>query len=197
MTPSIDEQKNDIRQTAKAWRAEAAGTEAVCEASQGVAATGLLELAASEHEGSIISGFSSMPDELDTGPLLQALHVQGIKLALPVIEAKNQPLIFRSWAPGDEMATAQWGIREPLENQPEVLPDIVLVPLLAFDKRGYRLGYGGGFYDRTLEKIRNIKPVLAVGLGFDEQEVDVVPHDRYDQRLDLVFTQTRALRCLE
>ncbi|MGH1418743.1 MAG: 5-formyltetrahydrofolate cyclo-ligase [Hyphomicrobiaceae bacterium] len=197
MTSSITDQKDDMRETAKAWRAEAAGTDAARDATQGLAATGLLELASAEHDGATISGYFSMPEELDTKPLLGALHAQGFKLALPVIVAKAMPLIFRTWVPGDDMTTAKWGIREPHDSQPEVDPDIVLVPLLAFDKRGFRLGYGGGYYDRTLEKLRNIKPVLAIGLAFDEQEVDAVPHDSYDQRLDMVFTQTRVLRCME
>ncbi len=190
----ISEQKTDLRQTAKAWRSQVMRMFAAREAAQAVAATGLLALTEPEHDGAIISGFASMPDELDTSLLLEALHAQGCPLALPVIVAKGQPLIFRTWIPGDEMATAKWGIREPLPSQPEVMPDIVLVPLLAFDKHGYRLGYGGGFYDRTLAKIRESKPVLAVGIAFDEQEVDAVPYDRYDQRLDLMVTQTRVLR---
>jgi 5-formyltetrahydrofolate cyclo-ligase len=81
-----------------------------------------------------------------------------------------------------------WGIRQPAPSQPVVLPDILLVPLLAFDARGYRLGYGGGYFDRTLHDLRQRKPILAVGLGLDELEVDAVPHLDYDERLDWILT---------
>ena len=89
-----------------------------------------------------------------------------------------------------------WGIGEPLPSAPVLEPDVMLVPLLAFDARGYRLGYGGGFYDRTIAQLRNQKPVLTIGVAFDEQRVDAVPHVDYDQRLDWVLTPSGPLRCL-
>jgi 5-formyltetrahydrofolate cyclo-ligase len=93
------------------------------------------------------------------------------------------------------MQAAQWGIAEPMADKPEVEPDVLLVPLLAFDKHGHRLGYGGGFYDRTLMKLRVKKPVVAVGLAYDELEVDAVPHESYDQRLDWVLTPSGPRKC--
>jgi 5-formyltetrahydrofolate cyclo-ligase len=90
-----------------------------------------------------------------------------------------------------------WGISEPTADKPEVEPDILLVPLLAFDNAGRRLGYGGGFYDRTLHALRAKKQVTAVGLAYDEQRVDAVPHLDYDQRLDWVLTPSGPLRCSE
>ena len=93
------------------------------------------------------------------------------------------------------MGKVQWGIAEPLPDKPVLEPDVVLVPLLAFDATGYRLGYGGGFYDRTLARLRAIKPVVAVGIAYDELKVDAVPHLDYDQRLDWVLTPSGPLRC--
>jgi 5-formyltetrahydrofolate cyclo-ligase len=113
------------------------------------------------------------------------------------MQGKGLPLLFRAWAPGDEMGSALWGIAEPLPVQPVLEPDVVLVPLLAFDGEGYRLGYGGGFYDRTLLRLRALKPVVAVGVGYDELRIDAVPHLDYDQRLDWVLTPSGPLRCGE
>ncbi len=127
--------------------------------------------------------------------MLHRLAGEGHRLALPVMQGKGRPLLFRAWAPGDAMAAAQWGIAEPLPEQPEVEPDVVLVPLLAFDAHGYRLGYGGGFYDRSLAGLRARKPVIAVGIGYDELRIDAVPHLDYDQRLDWVLTPSGPLRC--
>ena len=146
--------------------------------------------------GAIVSGFSAIRDEIDPAHLLARLHGEGHRLCLPVMEGKGKPLLFRAWAPGDEMGKVQWGIAEPLPDKPALDPDIVLVPLLAFDKVGYRLGYGGGFYDRTLERLRAIKPVVAVGISYDELMVDAVPHRSYDQPLDWVLTPSGPIRCL-
>lgn len=136
----------------------------------------------------VISGFLSFGDELDTGPLLTRLHADGFRLCLPAMQGKGQPLMFRQWSPGDALKSVQWGIQEPAPDKPVLAPDILLVPLLAFDRTGQRLGYGGGYYDRTLAAFRALKPSLAIGLAYDLQEVDAVPHLDYDQRLDGVLT---------
>jgi 5-formyltetrahydrofolate cyclo-ligase len=138
--------------------------------------------------GGVISGFLSIGDEIDPGPLLQALARLGHPLALPVMQGSGQPLLFRGYTPGDPLAATTWGIREPLASAATRTPDLLLVPLLAFDADGHRLGYGGGFYDRSLEQLRQIKPVTALGVAFDEQRLDAVPHVDYDQRLDGVLT---------
>jgi 5-formyltetrahydrofolate cyclo-ligase len=143
----------------------------------------------------VVSGFASMPDELHVWPLLRRLHGAGVPLALPVVQAKGQPLVFRAWAPGDPMDKGVWDIPEPKSDKPVLEPDILLVPLLAFDRRGGRLGYGGGFYDRTLAGLRARKRITAVGLAYDEQEVDAVPHLDYDERLDWVLTPSGPIRC--
>jgi 5-formyltetrahydrofolate cyclo-ligase len=138
--------------------------------------------------GSAIAGFASLPEELDVVPLLERLHGAGHRICLPVMQGKAKPLAFRAWAPGDVMDVKLWGIREPNPDQPELEPDVLLVPLLAFDRHGWRLGYGGGFYDRTLRAHRTRNPITAIGVGFADQEVDAVPHLDYDERLDGVLT---------
>jgi 5-formyltetrahydrofolate cyclo-ligase len=144
----------------------------------------------------VVSAFAAMPDELDVWPLLQRLHDAGVPLALPVVEGKGRPLVFRAWAPGDAMDKGVWDIPQPKPERPAVEPEILLVPLLAFDAGGGRLGYGGGFYDRTLAALRAKKSIAAVGLAYDEQRIDEVPHLDYDERLDWVLTPSGPTRCL-
>jgi 5-formyltetrahydrofolate cyclo-ligase len=140
----------------------------------------------------IVSGYYPMDGEIWPLPLMAALRAKGHSLALPVMQGKAEPLLFRAWAPGDPLIPGVWGIRQPAPDRSVVLPDILLVPLLAFDTHGYRLGYGGGYYDRTLRHLRTLKPILAIGLGLDELEVDAVPHLDYDERLDWVLTPSGA-----
>jgi 5-formyltetrahydrofolate cyclo-ligase len=137
-----------------------------------------------------ISGFLSIGDEIDIMPLMQALAQRGHTLALPVMQGRGQPLLFRRYSPGDALAVANWGIQEPLAAAAPVQPDLLLVPMLAFDASGHRLGYGGGFYDRSLAQLRMSGKVTAVGVAFDEQRLDAVPHLDYDQKLDGVLTPT-------
>lgn len=144
-------------------------------------------------EPSVISGFSPIGSEIDPLPLLADLREKGHDSALPIVVAKGEPLIFRLWSPGDEMASGPFGVQEPLPSAREVVPDILLVPLLAFDRRGYRLGYGGGFYDRTLERLRANSHPVAVGITFAQQEVDAVPAAAYDQPLDWIVTEREAI----
>lgn len=146
--------------------------------------------------GCIVSGFWAIRDEIDCIPLLMRLSDDGYRCALPRVIGRNRPLVFRSWSPGDDLVETTWGIMEPAETAPALVPDIVLVPLLAFDAQGFRLGYGGGFYDRSLEEIRRSKPVIAVGIAFDEQKVDAIPHNAYDQPLDWVLTPSGPERCI-
>lgn len=145
--------------------------------------------------GVIVSGFAAIRDEINPADLMIWLHEEGFRMALPVMVGKGQPLVMRTWAPGDILEPAAWGIAEPSLDKSEVEPRVLLVPLLAFDMKGYRLGYGGGFYDRTLAKLRAKKPVVAVGVAYDEQQVDAVPAESYDQRLDWVLTPSGPKRC--
>lgn len=187
----MSDEKKELRAAATQRRKEAFDLHGE-DASRKLAAHGLefLNLAPS----AIVSGFLAIREEINPEPLMADLHAKGHKLALPVMEGKGLPLIMRLWAPGDEMMTVKWGIVEPLPDKPAVDPDVLIVPLLAFDKRGYRLGYGGGFYDRTLARLRAVKPVITVGVAYDEQEVDVVPTDVYDQQLDWMLTPSGPKR---
>jgi 5-formyltetrahydrofolate cyclo-ligase len=144
--------------------------------------------------GRTVSCFSTFGDELDTGPLMARLARAGVTLALPVVARRGRPLVFRRWRPGDEMASGPFGIAQPLPDAPTVRPSVFLVPLLAFDRRGYRVGYGGGFYDRTLAEARAAGKILALGLAFAAQEIARVPTERYDEPVDGVLTETGVIR---
>lgn len=139
--------------------------------------------------GQRLSGYTPMRTEIDCLPAM-AQH-QG-PVGVPVIEGKAIPLRFRTWAPECKMIAGSFGALIP-ESGDWVEPDVLIVPLLAFDRRGYRLGYGGGYYDRTLELLRARKPVVAIGFAFAAQEVDVVPIEPTDQRLDLIVTEAGVI----
>jgi len=136
----------------------------------------------------IIGGYWPLPGELDIRPLLQACHAQGHELALPCTPRKGHPLIFRQWSPSDNLKAGPYGTREPFPEKVEVIPNLVLVPLLAFTKYGERLGYGGGFYDRTLTKLKEASKVFACGIAYAAQEAATLPTDKFDQSLDGVLT---------
>lgn len=142
---------------------------------------------ASPLRGAMISAYAAMGSEIDPAALLLRLAREGFDTCLPVVQPLGNPLVFRAWRPGEALVARKWGILEPADTAPTAEPDILLVPLLAFDRQGYRLGYGGGYYDRTLERLRAIKPVVAIGLAFGEQQVDEVPIGPFDQRLDWVL----------
>jgi 5-formyltetrahydrofolate cyclo-ligase len=139
--------------------------------------------------GTIVSGFMPLKSEINPLPLLQKLGEAGARLALPVIAGRGNPLVMREWQFGAALDRGQWGIREPKQDAPEVDPDILLVPLLAFDRAGHRIGYGAGYYDMTIARLRSRKPVVAVGIAFAAQEIAAVPASPRDARLDLVLTE--------
>lgn len=136
-----------------------------------------------------VSGFLPIGSEIDVRPALERLRGLGCQICLPCVIAPETPLVFRLWREGDALVTEAFGTRAPAPSAPEVAPDILLVPMLAFDAAGYRLGYGGGFYDRSLDALRARKPVLAVGAAFAGQQVDRVPRGRHDQPLDRIVTE--------
>lgn len=144
--------------------------------------------------GGVVAGFWPIGDEIDTLPLMTALEKAGHVLALPVVIARAQPLIFRRWRVGAPLEAGSHGTRQPQPGADPVEPDMILTPLLGFDGRGGRLGYGGGYYDRTLEGLRARRPVLAVGLAFAAQRVGRVPVEAGDQTLDWVVTEEGAER---
>lgn len=143
----------------------------------------------------VVSGYLPIRDELDPRPLMAAFAACDTHLCLPVIQGRTKPLSFRAWSPGDAMDTAEWGIQEPKADQPTLIPDLMLVPLLAIDHAGNRLGYGAGHYDRTIAAIRLSKPVITIGLAFAPQIIDAVPHMPYDVSLDWILTPSGLTRC--
>jgi 5-formyltetrahydrofolate cyclo-ligase len=185
--------KTQLREAAKQTRASAFRRHGVAAAKR-IAAQGLCFAPA--RPGAVVSGFTAIAEEIDPAPLLLRLRSEGYRLGLPVMAGKGRPLLFRAWNPGEPLAERLWGIREPQASAPEVDPDVVLTPLLAFDRAGYRLGYGAGYFDRTLAAMRSRKPILTIGVAYDEQEVDAVPHLDYDQRLDWVLTPSGPLKCV-
>lgn len=144
-------------------------------------------------QGAIVSGYSPMRSEFNPVPLMRKLADAGARLALPVTPKRGNPLIMRAFAFGDELASGVWGIREPRPEAPEVFPDIMLVPLACFDRKGHRIGYGAGYYDMTIARIRAMKPVTAIGLAFSVQEIERVPATPFDQALDLVLTEAETI----
>lgn len=132
-----------------------------------------------------------MDGEADVLPLLSTLAGdRGCRTCLPVVADKGQPLVFRQWVPGDMLARGRHGTRHPVEDAQALVPQVVLVPLLAYDARGWRLGFGAGYYDRTLQALRACNEISAVGVGYSSQELPEIPHDEEtDQRLDWIVTE--------
>lgn len=181
----LDEQKAQLRRAQSRRRREAAAE--TPEAGHLLADQVLRHL--DLPDGAACSGFWPLGDELDLRPLLTRLHFAGHPIGLPVVVKKAAPLLFRRWQPGDTLVPGGFGTSMPDGDKPVIEPRVLFVPLLAFDRAGYRLGYGGGFYDRTLELLRAGGPRLAVGVAFAAQEVEAVPRDRYDQKLDWIVTE--------
>jgi 5-formyltetrahydrofolate cyclo-ligase len=143
--------------------------------------------------GAIVSGYWPLDGEMDVRPALTALHGLGHVIGLPVVVAKNTPLLFRRWQPGMVLQPGPFRVLTPPDDSPEVQPRVLLVPLLAFDRLGYRLGYGGGFYDRTLAKLRASGHVLGIGIAFACQEVAEVPRGPRDHPIDFVATESEII----
>jgi 5-formyltetrahydrofolate cyclo-ligase len=144
--------------------------------------------------GRRVAGYMPIGSEIDPGPLLALLAAEGVELALPVVRDSTRVLEFRAWRPGDALEPGAFGTQHPTLDSPVVRPDMVLVPLLAFDRRGHRLGYGGGFYDATLASLRADRPITAVGCAFAAQRVDALPDIATDQLLDWIVTEQDAHR---
>ena len=143
--------------------------------------------------GAVVSGFMPMKSEINPLPLLKRLAAEGVKLALPVVVGRGKPLIMRAWEFGAPLEPGAWEIRQPKSAAPEVDPDILIVPLAAFDRAGHRIGYGAGYYDITITRLRSIKAVVAIGIGFAAQEIPRVPATERDARLDLVLTEREII----
>jgi 5-formyltetrahydrofolate cyclo-ligase len=179
--------KAKLREDAKARRAQTrpeAAAAAALAVRERVLAAGLVPA------GATVSGFWPIGDEFDPRPLMEALAARGHRLCLPVVVGKGRPLAFRVWAPGDALERAGFGLSVPAWDAPPAIPRFLIVPLLAFDRRGFRLGYGAGFYDRTLAELKgHAKGAFALGVGFASQEIPEVPALPHDQRLDAIATE--------
>jgi 5-formyltetrahydrofolate cyclo-ligase len=180
--------KATLRAAALAKRDALSGAQRVA-AAQAIAARGLPVAITS---GMVVSGYSPIRSELDPIPLMRALAAQGARPALPVILARDRPLNFRAWSSGDRLARGLFGILEPLPEATELVPDILLVPLAAFDRLGHRIGYGAGHYDRSLAVLRAARNIVAIGMAFAAQEIEAVPVQPHDVALDYVLTETQS-----
>jgi 5-formyltetrahydrofolate cyclo-ligase len=181
--------KAELRRRAMARREALPAPERIA-AAQAIAACGLPVGVAA---GVVVSGYSPLQSEISPMPLLRRCADAGAALALPVVIGRGKPLVMRAWEFGAPLDSGVWGIRQPTAAAPEVFPDILIVPLLAFDRRGHRIGYGAGYYDMTLARLRAMKPVTAIGIAFAAQEIDAVPTTVHDARLDLVLTEREII----
>jgi 5-formyltetrahydrofolate cyclo-ligase len=180
--------KSDLRTAALAAR-DALTIEQRAAAAQAIATRGLpIEIT----NGMIVSAYSPIRSEIDPVPLMRALAGQGAQLALPAVMARGKSLAFRAWSPNDRLMLGPLGILEPSPAAAEMIPDIMLVPLAAFDRLGHRIGYGAGHYDFTLAHLRKVKPIAAIGLAFAAQEIETVPALSHDVALDYVLTETQT-----
>lgn len=180
--------KADLRATALARR-DAISPEDRSAAAEAIAMRGLpFEIA----PGAFISGYSPIRNELDPTPLMLQLSNLGARLALPSVTARGHSLIFRVWTPGERLTLGALGIPEPSPAAEEVAPDVMLVPLAAFDRLGHRIGYGAGHYDFTFAHLRKTKPVMGVGLAFATQEIKSIPALSHDVALDYVLTEAKV-----
>lgn len=187
-TLPTERSKADLR-TAALARRDALSDKKRDAAAKAVAKRGLpIEIA----PGTIVSGYSPIRGEIDPAPLMRKLAAEGVLLALPAIVARGKSLAFRAWSPDDRLMLGPLGIPEPSPAAAEVVPDIMLVPLAAFDRLGHRIGYGGGYYDYTLAHLRKAKAIMGIGLGFAVQEIEAVPALSHDVPLDYVLTETRV-----
>ena len=179
--------KADLRAAALAAR-DALSEQGRAAAAQAVAARGLpIEIA----RGAVVSGYSPIRSEIDPIPLMRTLAAKGARLALPAVMARGKSLAFRAWSPDDRLMLGPLGILEPSPAATEVVPDIMLVPLAAFDRLGHRIGYGAGHYDYTLAHLRKAKAITAIGVAFAAQEIETVPALSHDVALDYVLTETQ------
>ncbi|KWV54141.1 5-formyltetrahydrofolate cyclo-ligase [Bradyrhizobium macuxiense] len=143
-------------------------------------------------QGMIVSGYAPIRSEIDPTPLMLKLAAKGGRLALPCINARGQSLTFRAWSPHEKLMLGPLGIPEPSPAAAEVHPDVMLVPLAAFDKLGHRIGYGAGYYDYTFAHLRKVKHVIGVGLAFAAQETKAIPALSHDVPLDYVLTERKT-----
>ncbi len=137
----------------------------------------------------IIAGYWPQEEEIDTRYLLKSLFLQKYEIVLPVIDTKKETLLFRKWSLEDSLKIGPYKIYEPFEDQPYLEPNILLIPLLSFDKYGYRLGYGKGYYDQTITALKSKQSIVTIGLSYEILRVDRLPVEPHDERLQWVITE--------
>jgi 5-formyltetrahydrofolate cyclo-ligase len=163
-------------------------------AAQAIVAPALALVAKVAKAGAVVSTYWPIRSELSTRPLLEALAAASYRTALPVLTATAKPLKFRAWSPGDDLEVGSLGLAEPLPGAAVVVPDVLFVPLAAFDSRCHRIGYGGGNFDATIAGLRASGTLTAIGLAFEAQEVARIPEEAHDQSLDSILTEARLIR---
>lgn len=191
--PSVDIQKKQLRKRAHEIRSNIA----LAASPDGQAAfeRNLYQILDQLADWQVVSGYLAIGDEIDLGAVLQHLVETGKTCVLPVVVGKQKPLVFRPWAPGCALENGPLKTRHPKKDSGQIDPQVLLVPLLAFDRQGYRLGWGGGFYDRTLLAYQQQgRAVTTIGIAYGGQEVDRVPYDLYDQRIDYVVTEHDVIK---
>lgn len=141
----------------------------------------------------VVAGYFPIRSEIDPRPLMRRLAALGARLALPVVGEDRVSMVFREWRDGVVLETASFGLSVPPADACELDPDVVLLPLAAFDGAGHRIGYGKGHYDRALDRMERVRPRLKIGLAFACQRVDAVPAEDHDRRLDLILTEAGAI----
>ncbi len=181
--------KSDLRNFARARRAALAGA---CPdfAARIAGFADSLDL----KQQAVVAGYWPMGDESDPRGLMASLAARGHALALPRIEARSRPLVFHRWRESDALIAHALGMSEPRADSEILVPDVLLVPLLGFDTSGHRLGYGGGYYDRTLDALRANANVRAVGIAYAGQEMETLPREPHDHRLDMIVTEREIRR---
>jgi 5-formyltetrahydrofolate cyclo-ligase len=180
--------KADLRAAALAKR-DALSDEQRAAAAQGLAKRGL---PVAITPGMVVSAYSPIRNEIDPVPLMRKLAEQGAKLALPAVLARGKSLAFRAWSPDDRLMLGPLGIPEPSPAAAEMIPDVMLIPLAAFDRQGHRIGYGACNYDYTLAHLRKVKAITAAGTAFSLQEIKAVPALPHDVALDYVLTEKKV-----
>jgi 5-formyltetrahydrofolate cyclo-ligase len=189
--PSTQAQKADLRADALARRSALPEADKALAAERIAAAVADLPIPA----GALVSGFLPIRGEVDPRPAMERLARRGHPLALPVVLEDRTTMIFRAWAPGGPLVPASFGLSVPPPDAPVVDPAVMLVPLSAFDRRGYRIGYGKGHYDRAIERLAGRGPLLEIGIAFACQEIDTVPAEAHDRPMRWVVTEAGAIRC--
>ena len=193
-TDDLDALKKAARKAASAARKQAredAGPHAIADFTRVLLRSGAIK------DGDIVSGFLPIGSEINPTVALESLRAQGNDICLPCVIAPDTALVFRLWSPSDPLVDEDFGTKAPAPYAKAVDPDVLLVPMLAFDAAGYRLGYGGGFYDRSLEALRAKKTVTAIGIAYSGQEMEGVPRGPYDQPLDWIITEAGARQITE